>query len=74
VQHEWLTTGARIRVEQVAEQITANAAVFTWDYMAFVLCAASTAAIGLGTTNSVSVIAYKFNHPVLSFTFGTTTL
>jgi uncharacterized hydrophobic protein (TIGR00271 family) len=72
---EWLATGARIRVEQVAEQIIANAA-FTWDYTAFVMCAASIAAIGLGTNSSVSVIASMLISPimgpVLSFTFGTT--
>lgn len=37
---EWIATSSQVRVEQVIEEVTANAA-FTVDYVAFVFCAAT---------------------------------
>lgn len=71
---EWLATASRIRVEQVAEEVTAAAAL-TWDYMLFVACAAAIAATGLATDSSVTVLASMLVSPimgpVLAVTFGT---
>ena len=53
---EWLQTASRVRVEQVAEQIGANAAC-TYDYLMYVVCAATVAAIGLGTDSATTTIA-----------------
>ena len=53
---EWLQTASRVRVEQVAEQIGANAAC-TYDYLMYVICAATVAAIGLGTDSATTTIA-----------------
>lgn len=53
---EWLQTASTVRVEQVAEQVRANAAC-TYDYLMYVLCAATVAAIGLGTDSSITTIA-----------------
>jgi len=53
---EWLATASRIRVEQVAQEVTA-AASLTWDYLLFVVCAAAISATGLATDSSVTVLA-----------------
>lgn len=53
---EWLETASRVRVEQVAEQIGANAAC-TYDYLMYVICAAFVAAVGLGTDSATTTIA-----------------
>lgn len=73
---EWLATASRIRVEQVAEEVTA-AASLTWDYLLFVVCAAAIAATGLATDSSVTVLGtftyckerYKFRGILLFFSF-----
>jgi hypothetical protein len=73
--NEWLQTASHIRVEQVAEEVRASAAL-TWDYLMFVVCAATVAAIGLGTDSATTTIASMLISPimgpVMSFTFGTT--
>lgn len=71
---EWLATASRIRVEQVAEEVQAAAAL-TWDYLLFVVCAAAIAATGLATNSSVTVLASMLVSPImgpiLAVTFGT---
>ena len=71
---EWLATASRIRVEQVAEEVTA-AASLTWDYLLFVVCAAAIASVGLATNSSVTVLASMLVSPImgpiLAVTFGT---
>lgn len=71
---EWLATASRIRVEQVADEVSAAAAL-TWDYLLFVVCAAAISATGLATNSSVTVLASMLVSPimgpVLAVTFGT---
>eukprot|EP00977_Amphora_coffeiformis_P006839 scaffold1499_cov170-Amphora_coffeaeformis.AAC.18 len=71
---EWLATASRIRVEQVAQEVTA-AASLTWDYLLFVVCAAAISATGLATNSSVTVLASMLVSPImgpiLAVTFGT---
>lgn len=71
---EWLFTASRIRVEQVAEEVTAAAAL-TWDYLLFVVCAAAISATGLATGSTVTVLASMLVSPImgpiLAVTFGT---
>lgn len=71
---EWLATASRIRVEQVAQEVTAAAAL-TWDYLLFVVCAAAISATGLATNSSVTVLASMLVSPImgpiLAVTFGT---
>ena len=71
---EWLATASRIRVEQVAEEVS-SAAALTWDYLLFVICAAAISATGLATDSSVTVLASMLVSPImgpiLAVTFGT---
>ena len=71
---EWLASASRIRVEQVAGELT-DAASLTWDYLLFVVCAAAIAATGLATNSSLTVLASMLVSPImgpiLAMTFGT---
>lgn len=60
--NEWLQTASTIRVEQVAEEVRAGAAL-TWDYLAFTVCAATVAAIGLGTDSATTTTASMLISP-----------
>lgn len=66
---EWLQTASNLRVEQVAEEITA-AAAFTWDYIAFVCCASTIAAVGLVVDSSATVLASMLVSPIMGPVLG----
>ncbi|KAL3908503.1 MAG: hypothetical protein SGILL_008456, partial [Bacillariaceae sp.] len=72
---EWLQTASNVRVEQVVEEVRANAAC-TYDYLMYVVCAATVAAVGLATDSATTTIASMLISPimgpVMGFTFGTT--
>jgi len=62
--NEWLQTASHIRVEQVAEEVRAGAAM-TLDYIMYVVCAATVAAIGLGTDSATTTIASMLISPIM---------
>jgi len=62
--NEWLQTASHIRVEQVAEEVRAGAAM-TYDYIMYVVCAATVAAIGLGTDSATTTIASMLISPIM---------
>lgn len=62
--NEWLQTASSIRVEQVAEEVRASAAM-TLDYLMYVICASTVAAFGLGTDSATTTIASMLISPIM---------
>ncbi|CAM9233182.1 unnamed protein product [Sphacelaria rigidula] len=70
---KFLKIASVFRVEELAEQI-AGMALFTFDYIMFVVIASIIAAVGLATDNAVVVVAAMLVSPIMgpimAFTFG----